>query len=335
MRKRSVESRRLVALLGAVCIAVGLACAGGNGESQSGGGAAFPDSIRDTELVVTVNNHPIYGRDLRVFAMVYQPASADSMGYRQYHLRVMNQVVDRTLLWQEARARGLAPDDSTMQWFVREFVRTMGGPEALDEQLSLARVSRFDLEVLMKKDLIVRRFLETAFAGQEPVTSENARKHYTENPSLFTPPDSVRARHILLLVKPTDPDSLKNAKRTAIDVALQRARAGEDFADLAQQLSEGPSRTRGGDLGYFTFSGMVRPFAEVAFALKPGEISGVVQTSFGYHIIKSVDYREGTLAPFEQVEERLLQQLQQYATAADLQAHLKRVRSAAILEQHF
>ena len=87
--------------------------------------------------------------------------------------------------------------------------------------------------------------------------------------------------------------------------------AGEDFAALATELSEGPSGPKGGDLGFFSRERMVPPFAEAAFALKPGETSDVVQTRFGFHVIKVEKRREAGTVPLAEVKERIRQGLSQ------------------------
>jgi parvulin-like peptidyl-prolyl isomerase len=102
---------------------------------------------------------------------------------------------------------------------------------------------------------------------------------------------SISAAHILIAYKGAmraKPD-VTRTKAQAKQLAQQidaRAKKGEDFATLAKKYSDGPSGVRGGDLGSFTRDRMVKPFADAAFALKPGQVSGVVETPFGFHIIK-------------------------------------------------
>ena len=90
---------------------------------------------------------------------------------------------------------------------------------------------------------------------------------------------------------------------------LAKANSGEDFAELAVENSECPSAAQGGDLGYFGRGQMVPPFEEAAFALAPGEISGIVETSFGYHIIKVEDKKEAGTMEFDGVSENIISYL--------------------------
>lgn len=106
--------------------------------------------------------------------------------------------------------------------------------------------------------------------------------------------ETVRASHVLVSYKgatranPEVSRTKDEAKKRAEEVAV-RARKGEDFAKLAQDMSDGPTGPRGGDLGSFSRERMVKPFADAAFELKPGDVSGVVETPFGFHVIKRTE----------------------------------------------
>lgn len=121
----------------------------------------------------------------------------------------------------------------------------------------------------------------------------------------------VKARHILLQFEGVarSQSTRSKAETAALMEDIQkRAAAGESFEDLAKELSEGPSGPNGGDLGWFGWGQMVGPFQEAAFAMKPGELSGVVETMFGLHLIKVEDRREQDRGSFEEEKPRLMQQ---------------------------
>jgi peptidyl-prolyl cis-trans isomerase D len=128
----------------------------------------------------------------------------------------------------------------------------------------------------------------------------------------------VRARHILIKVASDASEEVRTAARAKIDALLGRARAGEDFADLAKANSEDPgSAVRGGDLGYNPRGRMVAPFDAAQFALQPGEISDVVTTDFGFHVIKVEGLREGDV-PEAEAKRELADGLYRAAKAGDL-----------------
>jgi peptidyl-prolyl cis-trans isomerase D len=155
------------------------------------------------------------------------------------------------------------------------------------------------------------------FAGQVKVSDRQVKDYYEENIASFKVKKEIRARHILFKLEQgaTEEDAEK-VKARAMSV-LKKARNGGDFADLAKQYSEGPTKEDGGDLGYFSAGQMVKPFEEAAFKLEKGKISDLVRTSFGYHIIKVEDIKEARTKDLEEVREQISKSLSGVA-AADL-----------------
>ena len=133
-----------------------------------------------------------------------------------------------------------------------------------------------------------------------PITDEEALDYYNENISSFTTPASFQASHILLI----DADHTSE-RREEIEAILERIHEGEDFAELAMEYSEDSSAENGGDLGTFYTGYMVEPFEKACIALSPGEVSGIVETEFGYHIIKLADKTEEVVASFEDSRETI------------------------------
>lgn len=134
---------------------------------------------------------------------------------------------------------------------------------------------------------------------RDTVKEEDARKIYDEQVSKLKPEKEIRARHILL------------EKEDEARVAIERLNRGDDFAKLAKELSKGPSKVQGGDLGYFTKGQMVKEFEEAALALEKGAISEPVKTQFGWHVIKVEDKRDKKPPNFEQVKDQIVAALVQ------------------------
>lgn len=128
---------------------------------------------------------------------------------------------------------------------------------------------------------------------RQALTDDEVKKVYDAQIASIKPQEEVRASHILV-----------KTEKEAQDIAAELSKGG-DFAKIAQEKSIGPSKVKGGDLGYFAKDRMVKPFADAAFALKEGEISKPVQTQFGWHIIKKGDTRTRPLPTFEAIKERL------------------------------
>ncbi len=126
----------------------------------------------------------------------------------------------------------------------------------------------------------------------------------------FTDPDEVHARHILIRVDPGADDAAKSKARAEAEDVLKQVRAGGDFAALAKEHSKDPgSAAKGGDLGFFPRGRMVPAFDAAAFALEPGQVSDVVETPFGFHIIKVEEKKPGGVRPFDAVREQIEKEL--------------------------
>ncbi|MDA8105533.1 MAG: peptidylprolyl isomerase [Nitrospiraceae bacterium] len=166
----------------------------------------------------------------------------------------------------------------------------------------------------MDNDFTSREYLAQVVTKNITVSDRDILDYYTANKEKFAVPEQVRARHILVKVSPKATDEEKKKAREKIEALRERALKGEDFAALAEEYTDDPgTKKRGGDTGYFSRGKMVKPFEEAAFSLKPGEISNIVETRFGYHIIKVEDHKAaGTMSLDEakkSIEEYLVSEL--------------------------
>ena len=143
------------------------------------------------------------------------------------------------------------------------------------------------------------------FKSQVKVSDDEIKEYYEENLDTFKEPKKVKARHILFRLKPNASKEDEEKVKKKAEEVLKLAREGKDFAELAKKYSEGPSKSSGGDLGYFSKGKMVKAFENAAFSLKKGEISDLVRTRFGYHIIKVEDIKEARTKPLEEVKEKI------------------------------
>jgi hypothetical protein len=143
------------------------------------------------------------------------------------------------------------------------------------------------------------------------------------------PTAEVRARHILLRSGPEATPAQRDSIRREAAALQARAAGGEDFAALARQHSQDGTREQGGDLGYFGRGRMVAPFEEAAFALRPGQVSDVVESPFGYHVIKVEDRRE---QPLGENREAFRAELVQQVRGQALQGHLDSLKTAGAIE---
>jgi peptidyl-prolyl cis-trans isomerase D len=150
------------------------------------------------------------------------------------------------------------------------------------------------------------------------VTDEQLRTAYSNALDNFRMPERVHARHILLKTEGKS-DADKKALKAKAEDLVKQLKNGADFAELAKKYSEDGSKDQGGDLGWFTHGQMVAEFDSAAFALKPKEISGVVTSQFGYHIIQTLEKDPAKLKPFEEVKDELAKEVRAQAVTDKMQ----------------
>jgi len=285
--------------------------------------------------VLKVNGDTIYAAEISMVManIAGQMGGRDQVPDEQELLQLATQrVVEQKLLSQEALRFGIESDELRIAQVVQAAEQQAGSHEALLENLEV-RGSSYDQLVGMIREMdLVRSFIETKISPTIQVSDEEVETFYTENPELFKTEEQVRARHILFAsAEGADPEAEKLAK-TKADAARQRALAGEDFATLAKELSEGPSAANGGDLGFFSRDQMVAPFSEAAFALEPGESSEVVQTRFGFHVIRVEERRVEGAAPIEESSAQVRSFLAQQKIGQAVRELLESLTAAATIE---
>lgn len=153
------------------------------------------------------------------------------------------------------------------------------------------------------------RFSADQFAGAVNPTEDEVRDYYDGHQDQYHKAEEIRARHILFRVMSGVSDEQRTAVRARATEALTKAKAGEDFAALAQKYSEDSSASSGGDLGFFSRGKMVQPFEDAAFGLAVGALSDLVESPFGYHIIKVEEKRAERIDPLETVHDAIVKTL--------------------------
>jgi len=157
--------------------------------------------------------------------------------------------------------------------------------------------------------MMFEKLMETEFAQKiQAPTAEQVKAYYDENLQQFSEPEKIHAKHIL--IKPedgNDPNQAKLRAKAKAQEILGQIKAGADFNDLAKQHSACPSGKGGGDLGVQPKGTFVPEFEKAAYALKPGQLSDVVETGFGFHIIKLIEHTDANMMPFDKAKEKIIQ----------------------------
>ena len=243
--------------------------------------------------------------------------------------QMVQEMINGELLLQASKKEGIKIKKDDVQ---KELDAIKAQPEKYQKIISTMKLNDDQLKDKLTTNMAIKQLLETkVFAGVN-VDDKEAKAFYDGNPNYFQMPEQVRARHILKKVEKDATAEQKAAARKALEGIKARILAGEDFAELAKKESDGPSKDAGGDLGYFAKGKMVKPFAEAAFALKPNEISDIVETQFGYHIIKVLDHRDAKTIPFDEAKQRIVDNLENQKKKEKLTSYLGELHKSAKIE---
>jgi peptidyl-prolyl cis-trans isomerase C len=217
----------------------------------------------------------------------------------------LENLIDEELLYQEAVKQKTKVSDTEINRALGTIKARFPDEGQFKDALSKTGLSEAALKSQLERNLTIDQFIDKQFVQKVMVSDKDAKAYYDGHPNLFKRPEQIRASHILIRVDPQADQSQKDNSRKKMEAIQQRLKKGEDFAELAKQNSEDASNVKGGDLGYFGRGRMVKPFEDAAFALKQGEVSDIVETQFGYHLIKVTDRKPETVVPYEEIKDKL------------------------------
>lgn len=277
--------------------------------------AARPVPAQLPDIVARVNGQDVKKAELDMAVRSLEdrarspvPAEQRDAVYRQ----VLDRIVGFHLLVQEAKARNvIAPPwevDSQLEQIKKQFP----SEDAFTQMLQARGVTVEQLRADTAQTIAVNAMLKTELEPKITVSEADSKTYFDQNRARFRQEDSVHASHILIRT-PEQADAATKAKaKTQADDLLAQLKKGADFAGLAKKFSQDPgSAPNGGDLGFFSKGRMVPAFEEAAFGLKPGQTSGVVETPFGYHIIRVVETKASRDLEYAEVKTQIEDYLKQ------------------------
>ena len=251
----------------------------------------------------------------------------------QIRSQVLENLIARELLYQESQKKGIKISEEEVNQQLIKVKAQFPNEAEFNNALNRMNLTEASIKEKLERDLALKKLIDDEITPKVTVSDSEIRAFYDNNPATFKQPERVKASHILIKVDPQANAEQKAEAQKKIDLVQAKLQKGEDFGALAKEYSEGPSGPKGGDLGYFTRGQMVKAFEEAAFAMKPGEVSGVVETRFGYHLIKVTDKTpEGTM-PYNDVKEKLGEFLKQKKIQDEINVYVKKLEEKAKIER--
>jgi peptidyl-prolyl cis-trans isomerase C len=246
---------------------------------------------------------------------------------------VLENLIGFELLYQETQRKGIKIDEATINEQVMTLKKRFPSEAEFKSALTKANLSEVAIKNQIARGLATQQLIGTYIVKNTTVSGEEIKAFYESHPGLFKQPEQVRASHILIKVDPQANEVKRAEAQKKIKEIQQKLQKGEDFATLAKALSEGPSKAKGGDLGYFSRGRMVKSFEDAAFTLKPNEVSDIVETKFGYHLIKVIEKRPETTTAFEDAKDKLGQYLKQQKVQKEVSIYVDKLKEKAKVER--
>ena len=212
----------------------------------------------------------------------------DQLGRLRYEM--LNEMVTRELVLQQTVGHEPTNLAAQVQEQIEMFKAKVGSAEAYAKALTEMGVSPDEFLKRVRELILIQDTIKQAVEAKLKIAADDCKKFYDENRSKFLIPEQVRASHILILCPAEATAEVKTQKLAQAQAALALVKGGTNFADVARQFSEDPgSKEQGGDLGFFSRGRMVPEFETAAFELATNQVSPVITTHYGFHIIKATE----------------------------------------------
>jgi peptidyl-prolyl cis-trans isomerase C len=246
---------------------------------------------------------------------------------------VLDDMIAYRLLVQEVKARKIIVPESDIDAQIAQIRGQFQTDAQFQQALTMQKMTLAAVRDDARSELGVEKLVETEIAGKIAVTPEAVTDFYQKNQDKFQQGARVRASHILIAVPDTADAAAKQQAKTKAEAVLKDLKGGKDFAAAAKESSQDPgSAPSGGDLGFFEQGQMVPPFEQAAFALKPGAMSELVESPFGFHIIKVAEKQDARVVPLEEAKPKIDEFLSGQNRQTQTQAFVSTLKAKAKIE---
>jgi peptidyl-prolyl cis-trans isomerase C len=253
---------------------------------------------------------------------------------------LLNQMIAYKLLLQESKSLRVNVTDADVDARLKQIQGQFPNEQAFTKALGDQGVNVQQLKNDQKQQLLVAKVLDTQVAPKVSVSDNDVEDFYTKNPDQFKEPENAHLQHILIGTPPNADAAVKGKAKAEATAILKQIKAGADFQKLAKEKSQDRgSAPNGGDLppiargGQVSGGGMVpQEFVDAAFKLKPGQVSPVVETQAGFHIIKMVEHRDGRVIPLQEVKPQITQSLKEQQGNQKTEAYIESLKAKSKIE---
>jgi peptidyl-prolyl cis-trans isomerase C len=292
-------------------------------------------------VLATVNGVAVTQQDLdKEFNRINMQAASrnqpiDAANVPAIKKNILETLINRELLYQESKAKGISVAPSELENSLEKIKQRITPGKSFAEALAEINISEKEFKDTIEKAMMIQKLMDAEIFQKISITEKETRIFYDNNPQFFKKPEQVKASHILIQVAADADEETRKQARKRIEEIQQKLRQGDDFASLAEKYSDCPSSKNGGDLGTFDRNKMVKPFSDAAFSLEPGSVSDIVETQFGYHLIKVFEKIPETKLAYKDIQERISQTMKNQKIQNETSAYISQLKENAHIQRTF
>jgi peptidyl-prolyl cis-trans isomerase C len=247
--------------------------------------------------------------------------------------KILDNLIATELLYQESRKNGIVIEDKEVNETYDKQKAQFKSDAEFQKALVESKFNEAAFKDQIKLGLTIQQYINKNFTLNTAISDEDVKKFYDENADQFQQPAQIRASHILIILDASADQAKKDDAKKQLETVLARLKAGEDFTAVAKEVSQDPyTKDKGGDLDYFSKGQMVQTFEDAAFALKPGELSNIVETDYGYHIIKVTDKKDAKTISLDESKEDIRNSLKSSKVNSDVNKYVAELKNKAKVE---
>lgn len=252
----------------------------------------------------------------------------------QMYAQIKEELINQKLLGAAVVAENIQVDEEEVAKTIEDIRESLPEDQTLEAALEKEGQSLEMLQEKITSDMATRQLMENKTADVPEATEAEAKEFYDSNPDQFTAPENVTASHILITFDETDTDETKAEKKAKLEEVRQSILAETvTFEDAATENSDCPSSAQGGSLGTFGKGRMVPAFEVAAFSQEVDEVGEIIETQFGYHIIKVSEHQDEGAVAFEETKDKLIDYLTNQKKQQAVLDYIASLRDSATIEE--
>jgi len=287
--------------------------------------------------VAKVNGTVLTEADLEAALNEIMPAGVFHGGFSsekraKYRPQAFEKMIDKELFYQEAVKMGLKIDEEIIKAEREKTIKRLGGEKKVKAALKNAGLTDDQYREKLQKKHLVKRLIVVEVKDKAQASDEEVKAYYEANKKKFMRPEARRLKHILISVKPEATAEEWKAKKARAQEVIDKIKAGQDISKVAWDYSDGPYRVKGGDLGLVHRGRLYPTLEKEVFQLEPGRLSGIIETIYGYHVVRVEEVKPQEQMRLEDVYQSVQKELTEKKEKQIQEALTARLRENAQIE---